>query len=299
MDLQWSIVQWYHDAPMAGHPGELVTFVAVAMDYWWPGMRTFVCQYVAGCAPCQQFKINQRLTKPTLVLIPSSSFWPFTQCSMDFITDLPEINGFNAILSVVDHGLTKEAIFIPCSKSIDSEQTPQLLVNRLFSRFGLSDSFQIEDHNLHLEPLKNTFDFLKLNPTSPLPFTHKLMELLNDIIKKLKPISWFTVSITQQNGSNISQFLNTPIITNDTLIDNNRLLNSCPVPPKLFPYLRQNWISSSRQSITILGTSQTRSPYSTRNRLIMHAWKDQWNCWSLQTWTKGVVRCTKPEIGIQ
>jgi len=141
MDLRRSIVQRYHDAPTAGHPGELATFVAVSLDYWWPGMRTFICQYVAGCSTCQQFKINRRPTKPTLLPIPSSASRPFAQCSMDFITDLPEINGFNAILSVVDHGLTKGAIFIPCSKSIDSEQTAQLLVDWIFSRFGLSDSF--------------------------------------------------------------------------------------------------------------------------------------------------------------
>ncbi len=141
IDLRRSIVQRYHDSPTAGHPGELGTFISVSLDYWWPGMRTFVRQYVAGCAPCQQFKINRRPTKPALVPIPSSSSRPFAQCSMDFITDLPERDGFNSILSVVDHGLTKGAIFIPCSKSIDSEQTAQLLVDRLFSRFGLSDSF--------------------------------------------------------------------------------------------------------------------------------------------------------------
>ena len=141
MDLHRSIVQRYHDAPTAGHPGELATFVAVSLDYWWPGMRTFIRQYVAGCSSCQQFKINRRPTKPALLPIPSSASRPFAQCSMDFITDLPEINGFNDILSVVDHGLTKGAIFIPCSKSIDSEQTAQLLVDRLFSRFGRSDSF--------------------------------------------------------------------------------------------------------------------------------------------------------------
>ena len=42
MDLRRSIVQRYHDAQTAGHPGELATFVAVSLDYWWPGMRTFI-----------------------------------------------------------------------------------------------------------------------------------------------------------------------------------------------------------------------------------------------------------------
>ncbi len=42
IDLRRSIVQRYHDSPTAGHPGELGTFVSVSLDYWWPGMRTFV-----------------------------------------------------------------------------------------------------------------------------------------------------------------------------------------------------------------------------------------------------------------
>jgi hypothetical protein len=32
---------------------------------------------------------------------------------MDFITDLPEIDGFDSILSVVDHGLLKGVILMP------------------------------------------------------------------------------------------------------------------------------------------------------------------------------------------
>jgi hypothetical protein len=96
MNLRQSIVQWYHDAPTARHPGELATFVAVSLDYWWPGMQTFIPQYVAGCGSCQQFKINRQSTKPALLLISSSVSHPFAQCSKDFITDLPKINTFNA-----------------------------------------------------------------------------------------------------------------------------------------------------------------------------------------------------------
>ena len=58
---------------------------------------------------------------------------------MDFITDLPESDGFDSILSVVDHGLTKGVILIPCNKTITAEQTAQLLVDNLFKRFGLPD----------------------------------------------------------------------------------------------------------------------------------------------------------------
>ena len=37
---------------------------------------------------------------------------------MDMITDLPLSNGYDSILAVVDHGLTKGVILIPCSKTL-------------------------------------------------------------------------------------------------------------------------------------------------------------------------------------
>ena len=58
---------------------------------------------------------------------------------MDFITDLPPVNGHDAILVVVDQGLTKGIILTPCSKTITAEETAQLLLENLYKRFGLPD----------------------------------------------------------------------------------------------------------------------------------------------------------------
>jgi transposase InsO family protein len=55
---------------------------------------------------------------------------------MDFITDLPESDGYDSILSIIDHGLTKGAIFTPCKKTITSEQTASILFEKLFSKYG-------------------------------------------------------------------------------------------------------------------------------------------------------------------
>lgn len=59
---------------------------------------------------------------------------------MDMITDLPLSNGYDSILTVVDHGLTKGIITIPCNKTVDHEQVAQLLIDNLYKRFGLPDS---------------------------------------------------------------------------------------------------------------------------------------------------------------
>jgi RNase H-like domain found in reverse transcriptase/Integrase zinc binding domain/Chromo (CHRromatin Organisation MOdifier) domain len=139
-ELRRHLLQKYHDHPTAGHPGEIETYNGISEHYWWPGMRTFVKNYVKGCADCQQFKINRQPAKPSYSPIPGpTSTRPFANCSMDLITDLPPVNGYDCILSVVDHGLTKGVILIPCTKTSTSEDIAKLLIDNLYKRFGLPD----------------------------------------------------------------------------------------------------------------------------------------------------------------
>jgi len=58
---------------------------------------------------------------------------------MDLITDLPKSKGFDSILSVVDHSLTKGIILIPMTKGVTSEGIAILLIDNLFQRFGIPD----------------------------------------------------------------------------------------------------------------------------------------------------------------
>jgi len=142
LELRKHIVHKYHNTITAGHPGELETFNAVRRHYWWPGMRIFVKNYVKGCGKCQQFKINRNPANPAFLPIQGAkSNRPFAYCSMDMITDLPMIDGYDSILSVVDHGLTKGVIFIPCSKTVTEEEVGKLLLKNVYRRFGLPDSF--------------------------------------------------------------------------------------------------------------------------------------------------------------
>jgi hypothetical protein len=64
---------------------------------------------------------------------------PFLQISIDLITNLPESGGFDSVMVVVDHGLTKGVILSPCKKTITSEGVAQLFFKKVFLRFGLYD----------------------------------------------------------------------------------------------------------------------------------------------------------------
>jgi transposase InsO family protein len=135
--LRRKIVHLYHDTPTAGHPGEQATKLALQKDYYWPGMTQFVNNYVKGCASCQQYKINRRPTNPALFPIEGSREpRPFSQCSMDLITDLPTSRGYDSILVIVDHGLTKGVILTPCTKNIDTEQVGDILFQKLLTKYG-------------------------------------------------------------------------------------------------------------------------------------------------------------------
>ena len=62
---------------------------------------------------------------------------PFQQVSCDLITDLPSSAGFDSILVVVDHGLTKGVILCPTKKNVTAEGIAALFFHKVYLRFGL------------------------------------------------------------------------------------------------------------------------------------------------------------------
>src|SRR5882757_487858 len=82
-------------------------------------------------------KLNTHPTTPELIPIGSTATQPFEQITMDFITDLPKSQGFDSIMVMVDHGLTKGVIFIPCNKTVDALGMADLYINNVYKRFRL------------------------------------------------------------------------------------------------------------------------------------------------------------------
>ena len=133
------LVSSIHTSLASGHGGFFCTYSSLSRDYWWLGMSSFVRQFVAGCTLCQQMKVNTHLTMPTLSPLPSSCTHPFQQLSVDLITGLPPSHGFDLLLVVVDHGLSKGVILIPCNKDIDAKGVAELFFKHIFLCFGLHD----------------------------------------------------------------------------------------------------------------------------------------------------------------
>ena len=128
--LRHTILQCCHDHESASHPGYLKTRQLVAAEFWWPGLASYVGKYVEGCATCQQNKTNTHPTVPPLTPIRSSASRPFQQVSCDLITNLPVSTGFDSLLVMVDHGLTKGVILCPTKKNITTEGITALFFHK-------------------------------------------------------------------------------------------------------------------------------------------------------------------------
>ena len=139
-ETRHSLVSSLHSSSTLGHAGRFRTKTFLERDFWWPGLSSYVNRFIEGCATCQQNKANTHPTKPPLHPIPSTSALPFKQISVDLVTDLPEVRNKDSILVVVNHGLTKGVIIIPCSKTIDAMGVAKLFFSYVFKRFGLHDS---------------------------------------------------------------------------------------------------------------------------------------------------------------
>ena len=133
------LVTTIHLSLASEHGSFFCTYSLLSHDYWWPSMSSFVHCFIAGCALCQQMKVNTHPSVPALSPLSSSCICPFQQLSVDLITDLPLSDGFDSLLVMVDHGLSKGVILTPCSKTIDTKGVAELFFKHVFLQFGLHD----------------------------------------------------------------------------------------------------------------------------------------------------------------
>ena len=100
-------------------------------------MSTFLWKFIVGCASCQATKINTHLMVPRLSPLAIESSLLFSSISVDLITGLLNSHGFDLVMVMVDHGLSKRVIYCPCSKDIDVAGVAQLFFTHVFPLFGL------------------------------------------------------------------------------------------------------------------------------------------------------------------
>jgi hypothetical protein len=101
-------------------------------------MKEWITNYVKGCATCQQSKIlTHRKKTPLYRITTEQGMLPFKQVAMDLIMGLLKHKGKDAILTIIDHGCSRAAIFLPCMMTITGPGIAQLYMDHVYRWFGL------------------------------------------------------------------------------------------------------------------------------------------------------------------
>src|SRR5260221_4946608 len=134
-DLKCDLVASLHDSPLARHLGIEGTHELVTRKYTWEKVHDYVCQYIHGCHVCAWNKNPN--WKPAGQLQPLPVLdgpWLWTQ--LDFITQLPLSQGFDAVYVIADH-MTKMAHFITCHSNCTMKQLVELHTENVWRLHGL------------------------------------------------------------------------------------------------------------------------------------------------------------------
>lgn len=216
------VIHSHHDTQVAGHPGVKNTLERIQRSYWWPTIQNDVEKYVKSCQTCQATKIDNSKRRAPLHPNPvPSQNWEYI--SVDMITGLPEDQGYNAILVVVD---TKSKDFhaIPCRDSLTSEQYATLYRDKIFTVHGLSKRIYSDRGPQFVSSfIKAVYKLLGIegNPSTAYhPQTDGQTEHINQEIKKylrifakydgwasLLPMAEFKYRTQVHSGSKFSPFM--------------------------------------------------------------------------------------------
>ena len=134
-ELQTRITKGCHNSQIAGHFGQEKTIEIVCQDFYWKGLTAWINDYIRSCNECQHNKPPRHASFGLLqpLQVPYAAW---TSSSTDFITQLPESQGRNQIMVVVDR-FTKMAHFIALEQNATAKDAAAVFLREVWKLHGL------------------------------------------------------------------------------------------------------------------------------------------------------------------
>jgi ribonuclease HI len=125
-----------HRSKYSIHPGADKMYRNLKADYWWPGMKRHIADYVSKCLICSMVKIEHQ--RPSGLLVqPDIPEWKWENITMDFVTKLPRTKKAHDAIWVIVDRLTKSAHFLPVREDYSMDQLAKLYIDEIVTRHGV------------------------------------------------------------------------------------------------------------------------------------------------------------------
>jgi hypothetical protein len=134
-DLCCQIVEQHHNSHITGHAGWWKTLELVSCNYWWLQMSHYIGKYCKTCDLCLRTKAQKQPPMGELKPLPiPEGRWDVA--SVDFILELPESQGHDKIMVVVD-SVRKRAHFIETHTTVTALRAAWLYLQHVWKLHGL------------------------------------------------------------------------------------------------------------------------------------------------------------------
>ncbi|KAK3527262.1 hypothetical protein QTP86_018631, partial [Hemibagrus guttatus] len=139
------VMQWVHKAPSSGCPGIHRSTQLTRRRFWWPSLGLDVEEYIRTSLTCAQARTSRHLPEGLLEPLPIPHR-PWSHLSVDFLTDLPDSEGFTTDMVVVDR-FSKGCRLIPLRGLPTAMQSAEAMFQHVFRNFGLPEDI-VSDRGL-------------------------------------------------------------------------------------------------------------------------------------------------------
>ncbi|KAL0200244.1 hypothetical protein M9458_003431, partial [Cirrhinus mrigala] len=123
-----------HDSTLAGHQGVERATSFIDRAFWWRTLRRDVQEYVQACTICARSKTTNSPSTGELQPLPIPKR-PWSHISVDFVTGLPESQGKNTILTIVDR-FTKAVHLVALTGLPSAKTTAELILEHVVRLHG-------------------------------------------------------------------------------------------------------------------------------------------------------------------
>jgi hypothetical protein len=143
-----------HKVTYAGHPSYQKTIVTIKKQYYWPGVKNEVANFIVRCLECQKVKVEHRHPIGFLQLL-SILEWKWEVVTMDFITKLPRTAKKHDFFMVVVDKLTEDAHFILVKLARKAMNIAEIYMQEIAKLHGVPKTIVSDKYS------KFTLNFLK------------------------------------------------------------------------------------------------------------------------------------------
>ncbi|KAA3460469.1 DNA/RNA polymerases superfamily protein [Gossypium australe] len=134
--LRQRILRESYSSPYAMHPRGSKLYRDLRDQFWWPGVKREVTEFMGKCLACQQVKAEHQVPSGLLqpVKIPQ---WKWERITMDFVSGLPLTPTKKDLVWMIVDRLTKSAHFIPVRVDYSLQRLAKLYVTDIVRLHGV------------------------------------------------------------------------------------------------------------------------------------------------------------------